>query len=148
MPKKPIADLLAPRGDDPGADYIRRRLKRRVELERGITMRPNQVKEILRCLDDRATHERIRGLHDEVMAETSGPVWGLEMEPLMLEIHGSWRYDGRPDIMAADMERAARHYAISHTMDGLLTECRFPLVRTREERLDDAAWYCVPKGER
>jgi hypothetical protein len=148
MPKKPIADLLAPRGDDPGADYIRRRLKRRLELERGITLRPRQLEEILRCLDEQATHENILKLHDEVLAETSGPVWGLEMEPLMLEVHGSWRYDGRHWVFAQDIERAARHYAVSHVMDALLKECRFPVVRTREERLDDAAWYCVPERER
>jgi hypothetical protein len=148
MPKKRAEDLLGPIGEDPGADYIRARLKRRVELERGITMRRRQVEALLRCLDKAATLGRIRGLHDEVLAETASPTWGLEVEPLLVEVHGAWRYEGRPEVMVVDMERAARHYAIGHAMDALLAECRFPLVRTRGERLDDAAWYAVPERDR
>ncbi len=133
---------------DEGVDYIRYRLRRRVELERGITMRKAQVTKLLRCLDKAASFPHIRGLHEEVFAEVSGPVWGLEIEPLLAEIHGEWRYEGRPEVASGDLERAARHFAISYTMDALLTECGFPVVRTRGERLDDAAWYAVPSSER
>ncbi len=148
MPPKKIDDLLGPLWEDEGADYIRRRLRRRVELERGITMRKAQMTKLLRCLDKTASLSRIQALHSEVLAEVSGPVWGLEIEPLLAEVHGEWRYEGRPEVASQDLERAAARYAISHTMDALLTKCGFPTVRTREERLDDAAWFAVPRSER
>ncbi len=72
----------------------------------------------------------------------------MEIEPLLAERHGEWRYEGRPEVASGDLERAARHFSISHTMDALLTECGFHTVRTRGERLDDAAWYAVPSSER
>lgn len=148
MAKKRVEDLLAPRRDHPGADYIRARLKRRVGLELGITMRSRQVEIFLRCLDEAATLNRIMELHDEVLAETSSPVWGLGIEALLNEIHGAWRYEGRPEVLKSDMETAAGRYAVMHTMDALLKECGFPMVRTQTERLDDAAWYTVPLEER
>lgn len=148
MPPKRTEDLLGPTGKDQGVDYIRQRLRKRVELERGITMRSNAVLMLMRCLDKAATYKRIAGIHADILAEINGPVWGLELEPLLIEIHGAWRYDGRPEVLKKDMERAARHYAVSFTMDTLLTECKFSTVRTREERLDDAAWYAIPKSER
>ena len=147
MPPKKIDDLLGPLMEDEDVDYIRRRLRRRVELERGITMRKAEITKLLRCLDKAASLPRIRGLHEEVFAEVSGPVWSLEVEPLLAEVHGEWRYEGRPEVASKDLESAARHFAISHTMDALLTECGFPVVRTRGERLDDAAWYAVPRSE-
>lgn len=145
--RKKRDDLLGPIGDD-GADYIRGRLKKRVSLEIGITMRRAEVDRILRCLDAKATLARIKELHDQVLEETSGPVWGLEMEPLLIERHGEWRYAGRPQVLTRDMNLAARFYAVAHTMDALLSDCSFPMVRSREERLDDAAWYAVPERER
>ena len=148
MPPKKIEDLLGPLWEDEGADYIRRRLRRRVELERGITMRKAQMTKLLRCLDKTASLSRIQALHSEVLAEISGPVWSMEIEPLLAEIHGEWRYEGRPEVASGDLERAAHRFAISHAMDALLTKCGFPTVRTREERLDDAAWYAVPSSER
>lgn len=78
MPKKRVEDLLRPVGDDPDADYIRERLRRRVELERGITMRRRQVETILRCLDKASSLARIKELHDETLAETAAPTWSLE----------------------------------------------------------------------
>lgn len=148
MPPKKLDDLLGPLKEDAGADYLRSRLRRRVELERGITMRKAQVTKLLRCLDKTASMERIQTLHSEVLAEISGPVWSLEIEPLLAEMHGEWRYEGRSEVAKGDLERAARHFAISYTMDALLTECGFPVVRTRGERLDDAAWYAIPSSER
>ncbi len=148
MAKKRREDFLAPVGDDPGADYIRRRLKRRVELEIGITMTRRAVDTLLRCLDKAASYARISELHGEVLAETSGAVWALEIEPLLAEMHGSWKYEGRAEVLREDLERAARHYSISHTMDALLKDCDFLVVRTREERLDDAAWYAIPPHQR
>lgn len=148
VPKKRIDDLLAPVGDDPGADYIRTRLLKRIQLELGITMRRREWETLLRCLDKVTTLGRITELHNESLARISDPTWGLEVEALLVEVHGPWRYDGRPDVLDADMTRAARHYAVSHTMDALLKECGFHMVRTPEERLDDAAWYAVPESER
>lgn len=148
MPKKRIDDLLAPVGDDPRVDYIRTRLRKRVQLELGITMRRREWETLLRCLDKVTTPSRITELHNEMLARTSDPTWGLEMEALLVEAHGSWRYDGRPDVLNTDMTRAAKHYAVSHAMDALLKECSFPMVRTPEERMDDAAWFAVPQSER
>ena len=88
MPKKD-EDLLGPIGH-PGADYIRSRLKRRVLMELGITMRTNAIRTLLTCLDAKASLSRIETLHDEVLAETGSPVWLLEMEPLLIEQHGAW----------------------------------------------------------
>lgn len=146
MPKKD-EDLLGPIGH-PQADYIRERLRKRVLMEVGITMRKNAVRTLLRCLGDKASLSRIEKLHSQVLAETSSPVWQLEMEPLLYELHGVWRYEGRETLLREDMERGARRYAVMHTMDALLSECNFPMVRSREERLDDAAWYAVPREER
>ncbi len=148
MPAKRTEDLLGPIGKDSGVDYIRQRLRKRVELERGITMRSQAVLMLMRCLDKAASYTRIAGIHAEILAEINGPVWGLELEPLLTEVHGAWRYDGRPEVLKKDMERAARHYAIGSTMDELLKDCGFHTVSTREERLDSAAWYAVPKDER
>lgn len=148
MAKKPVSDLLGPRGDDQGADHVRQRLRKRVELERGITMPGRQVDFMLRCLDTAATYERIKTVNEEVKQEIAAPLWSLEIEPRFVEVHGAWRYEGRPEVMAKDMERAALFYALAHTMDSLLTTCGFPMVRTRDERLDDAAWYGVPERER
>ncbi len=148
MPPKKLDDLLGPLMEDEGADYIRRRLRGRIDLERGITMKRAQITKLLRCLDKAASLERIQTLHSEVLAEISGPVWSMEIEPLLAEMHGEWRYEGRPEVAKGDLERAARLFAISYTMDALLTECEFPVVRTRGERLDDAAWYAVPSSDR
>lgn len=147
MARKKNEDLLGPIGDE-GADYIRGRLLKRVLMELGITMRRAAVGQILRCLDARATLPRIKELHDQVLEETSGAVWGLEMAALLAERHGEWRYEGRPKILARDLNLGARFYAVAHTMDALLSECSFPMVRSREERLDDAAWYAVPERDR
>lgn len=148
MPKKPEKELLEPLGGDPEVDYIRSRLKRRVAMELGITMRRQAWMKLMHCLDNRASLVRISELHKQIKGEIDGPVWGLEVEPLMIERHGAWRYEGRPEIMAADMQRAARFYAIASTMDALLKDCGFQFVRAREERLDDAAWYAIPESER
>jgi len=147
MARKKREDLLGPVGN-PGTDYIRGRLRRRILLELGITMKVSQVDDLLRCLDKKVSFQRVTELFDQVQAEISGPVWFLEMEPLLVELHGAWRYEGRPEVYKKDLERAARQYATSHTMDALMSECSFPMVRTREERLDDAAWYAVPAGDR
>ena len=141
-------EYLKSRGDDPGADYIRTRLRRRVELERGITMRSAAVQKLLRCLDKSSTLERIQDLHDQTLRDTSGATWGLEMEALLREIHGDWRYDGREEILRQDMSGAARFYAVAFTMDNLLQECGFHTVRTHGERMDDAAWFSVKHGPR
>lgn len=146
MPKKD-EELLGPIGH-PGADYIRQRLRTRVLRELGITMRPKEVRRFLTCLDQKASLNRVSVLHDEVLAETSKPVWALEMEPLLIERHGAWRYEGREDVLAQDLRRSAARYAVMHAMDALLGECGFPMVRTLSERMDDAAWYAVPEGER
>lgn len=140
-------DLLGPIGND-GVDYIRRRLKRRVELERGITMRSREIDKLLRCLDEKADFSHVEGLRDEAFVEVGAPMWRLEIEPLMVERHGAWRYDGRPEVLTKDLQRAAALYAMMHTMDALLSECGFHTVRPREERLDDAAFYAVPSSER
>lgn len=140
-------DLLGPTGND-GVDYLRRRLKRRVEMERGITMRSREVDKLLRCLDEKADFIRMESLRDEAFAEVGAPLWRLEIEPLIVERHGAWRYDGRPEVLAQDLQRAAALYAMMHTMDALLSECGFHTVRPREERLDDAAFYAVPSSER
>lgn len=140
-------DLLGPTGND-GVDYLRRRLKRRVEMERGITMRSREVDKLLRCLDKKADFIRMEALRDEAFGEVGAPLWRLEIEPLMVERHGAWRYDGRPEVLTQDLERAAALYAMMHTMDALLSECGFHTVRPREERLDDAAFYAVPSSER
>ena len=134
--------------EDEGVDYIRRRLRNRVELEVGITMTRRAVDTLLRCLDKAASYDRLSELHVEILAETAGTVWALEVEPLLSEMHGAWRYEGRPEALERDLEKAARRYGIMHAMDALLTECHFETVRTREERLDDAAWYAVPQDER
>lgn len=147
MARKKADDLLGPIGDE-GADYIRGRLRARLLLELGITMRRPEVLKFLKCLDEKATLPRIKALHDEVLAETSSAVWGFELEPRLVEFHGEWRYAGRAKIQTRDMDLAARFYAVAHTMDSLLSECAFPMVRSREERLDDAAWYAVPERER
>jgi hypothetical protein len=147
MARKKAEDLLGPIGDE-GADYIRGRLKKRVLLELGITMRRKEVDLHLRCLDEKASYKRIRALFEQALAEISSPVWNLEIEPLLVEFHGAWRYEGRPQIHVQDLDLAARRYAISHTMDALLSDCSFPMVRTREERLDDAAWYAVDRKDR
>lgn len=146
MPKKD-EDLLGPIGQ-PEADYIRARLKKRILMELGITMNSATIRTLLRCLDEKATIGRVEQLHDEVLMETSSLVWKLEMQPLLFETHGAWRYEGRDLILHEDLERGARRYAVMHTMDALLSECKFPVVRTRGERLDDAAWYAVPSEER
>jgi hypothetical protein len=147
MARKKAEDLLGPIGDE-GADYIRGRLKKRVLLELGITMRRKEVERLLRCLDEKANYKRIRELFGQAAAEISSPVWNLEIEPLLIELHGAWRYEGRPQVHVQDLDMAARRYAISHTMDALLSDCSFPMVRSREERLDDAAWYAIPGNER
>lgn len=151
MAKKPLKDILGPRRDDSGADYIRRRLRRRLELELGVTMKRREWEKVVRCLDRAATLARIGDLHAEVLAETMMPSWALEIEALLVEVHGEWRYEGRPEVLEQDAERATRHYAVSHTMDALMAECGFPAGRTRrtrDERLNDAAWFAVPAKER
>lgn len=117
-------------------------------MELGITMRKAQIRKLLTCLDEKASLARIRELHDEVLAETMAPVWNLEMEPLLTEAHGAWRYEGRREVLLEDLARSAGRYAVMHAMDALLADCGFPVVRTRPERLDDAAWYAVPREER
>jgi hypothetical protein len=145
MPKD--EDLLGPIGH-PGADHIRTRLRTRVLRELGITMRKTQIRALLSCLDKKASFERIRALHDEALAETLSPVWHLEMEPLLTESHGAWRYEGKREVLLEDITRSAGRYAVMHAMDALLSECGFPVVRTRPERMDDAAWYAVRREER
>jgi hypothetical protein len=117
-------------------------------MELGITMRTAQIRKLLTCLDEKASFERIQTLHGEVVAETISPVWRLEMEPLLTEFHGAWRYEGRREVLLEDLTRSAGRYAVMYAMDALLTDCGFPVVRTRPERLDDAAWYAVPREER
>lgn len=147
MARKKREDLLGPIGT-PEVDYIRGRLRRRILLELGITMKTAQVDEILRCLDKKASFQRVTELLDQTYAEISMPVWSLEIEPLLVELHGAWRYEGRPEIHKQDLERAAKHYVTSHAMDALMSDCSFPMLRSRGERLDDAAWYSVPQNDR
>ncbi len=148
MARKRKEDLLAPVGDDPGADYVRGRLRKRVELEVGITMTRRAVDDLLRCLDKAASYDRLNGLHGELLAETAASVWALEVEPLLVELHGSWRYEGRPEVLRKDLEKVAGRYGIMHAMDALLSECNFAMVRTREAGLDDASWFAIPRDER
>lgn len=117
-------------------------------MELGITMRKAEIRTLLTCLDKKTSLDRIRELHDEVVAETISTVWRLEMESLLNELHGAWRYEGRREVLLHDLARSAGRYAVMHTMDALLAECGFPVVRTRPERMDDAAWYAVPREER
>lgn len=145
MPKD--EDLLGPIGHSE-VDYIRGRLRKRVLMEYGITMRKAKIRTLLTCLDKKASFARITALHDEVLAETVSPVWQLEMEPLLTELHGAWRYEGKREVLLEDIGRSASRYAIMHAMDALLADCGFPVVRTRPERMDDAAWYAVPREER
>lgn len=139
-------EYLAERGDDRGADYIRARLKRRVELERGITMTGSAMTKLLRCLEKSTSLERIRELHDQALEATTDATWGLEMEALLRELHGDWRYDGRKEVLLLDMAAAARFYGVAFAMDSLLEECGFHTVRTHGERMDDAAWFPVSKS--
>lgn len=137
-------EFLAPIGHA-GVDYIRSRLRRRVMMELGITMRRRALRRVLTCLDKKATIDRIRELRDEAWWQTNEPVWALEMEPLLIEFHGPERYEGRPEVLGEDLMKTARHYTITHTMDALLKECGFGFVRSRQERQDDAAYYAVPR---
>ena len=138
-------DYLLPRHADPGADYIRARLRRRVELERGITMTGKSLTKLLQCLEKSASLDRIGALHDQAIHETSQATWGLEMEALLRELHGDWRYDGREETLRRDMSAAARFYGVALAMDMLLQECGFHTVRTHGERMDDAACFPISK---
>lgn len=133
---------------NPDADYIRGRLKKRVMMELGITMTRREMSPLIQCLDKTATFANIFNLHEEALVETQDPTWQLEMEPLLVEVHGEWRYEGRPEVLAADMEKAYQRYLVMHTMDALLTACGFHTVRSRAERMDDAAWFAVKPSER
>ncbi len=136
---------LYPRDDNPWADHIRSRLRNRVALERGITMRAAAHTKLLECLDEAATADRIAELHAEAIQETLDATWGFEIEARLREFHGDWRYDGQRDVLFRDMAAAGRFYVIAFTMDSMLQACKFHMVRTREERLDDAAWFPISK---
>lgn len=137
-----MAELLSPIGD-PDVDYIRMRLNRLHEMNRIIY--PSKVwKKMLKCLDGKTTPRNIEDVLSAVFSETLTEEFAREMEFRLVDAHGLERY-ADPETLRKDIEKAAVKYRVMHVMDTIYESCGHPSTRSKVDRLDDAAWFSVPK---
>lgn len=127
--------------------YIRMRLLRLHEMNRIIY--PKKLwKKMERCLIEKTTPEEVRRRLEKLLPETVTSEFATEMEFALVDNHGIARYQGKPERLREDIERASVKFRIFTLRDEIYESCGHELKNTRQERLDDAAFYAVAERER
>lgn len=127
--------------------YLRKRLLRLHEMNRIVY--PAKIwRKMEECLIQKTMPDEVERRLLEIMPETTTLEFSRELEFALADAHGLERYANEPERLRHETEKAAVNFRIAVMIDEIYSECGHEFKRTRQERIDDAAWWAVPEDQR